>query len=179
MIKVQGYATQNATSELKPFSFERRDVGSKDVQIDILYCGVCHSDIHQARNEWKRSIYPMVPGHEILGKVVKIGKDITTFKIGDTVGVGCMVNSCQVCDACKEGLEQYCENGATFTYNSKDKTTGKPTYGGYSNTVVVTENFVLKIPDSLDPKTSAPLLCAGVTTYSALLHWNVKPGQPV
>lgn len=179
MIKSQGYAAQNANSKLMPFSFERRDVGPKDVQIDILYCGVCHSDIHQARDEWERSNYPMVPGHEIIGKVVKVGSKVTKFKKGDTVGVGCMVDSCRVCKECKQGLEQYCENGATYTYNSRDKKTGQETYGGYSNTIVVTENFVLKIPDNLDPKTSAPLLCAGITTYSALRHWNVQPGQRI
>lgn len=179
MIKSKGYVATSSTSLLVPFSFERRELRPHDVLIEILYCGVCHSDIHQARNEWKRSNYPMVPGHEIVGKVSKIGKKVTKFKEGDIVGVGCMVDSCQKCENCKLGLDQYCLNGSTYTYNSKDKVTGEPTYGGYSNNIVVTENFILKIPKKLVTKSSAPLLCAGITTYSALRHWKVKKGDKV
>jgi len=179
MIKSKGYAATSPTSSLTPFSFERRDLRLNDVLIEILYCGVCHSDIHQARNEWKRSNYPLVPGHEIVGRVIKTGKKVTKFKEGDIVGVGCMVDSCQNCESCKTGIEQYCLNGATYTYNSKDKVTNEPTYGGYANNIVVTENFVLKMPKNLNLKSAAPLLCAGITTYSALRHWNVKKSDKV
>jgi uncharacterized zinc-type alcohol dehydrogenase-like protein len=174
-----GYATHSATAPLKHFTFERREPGPKDVQIDILYCGVCHSDLHTARNEWTNTTYPVVPGHEIVGRVAKVGKDVRKFKVGDQVGVGCMVDSCRVCESCKAGLENYCENGATFTYNSEDKHLGGMTYGGYSKSVVVIEDFVLRIPEGLELAVAAPLLCAGITTYSPLHHWKVGKGSKV
>jgi alcohol dehydrogenase (NADP+) len=178
-IPTKGFATHSPTSTVGPFSFERRQPGPHDVQIDILFCGVCHSDIHTARNEWPNTTYPCVPGHEIVGRVTKVGPGVTKFKEGDLAGVGCMVDSCRHCSACKEGLEQYCEVGTTFTYNSPDKHLGGMTYGGYSERVVVDENYVLHIPKNLDPAASAPLLCAGITTYSPLHHWGVGQGQKV
>ena len=178
MIKVKAYATPAADAPLAPFSFERRDPGPHDVQIEILYCGVCHSDLHQARNDWSNSIYPMVPGHEIIGRVIGVGPEVTRFKQGDHVGVGCMVDSCLKCDACEDGLEQYCRCGATYTYNALDRE-GAPTYGGYSDRIVVKESFVVKIPDGLDLKAAAPLLCAGITTWSPLRHWNVGEDSKV
>ncbi len=181
-IAVQGYATHSATSELAPFTFERRDPRPMDVVIDILYCGICHSDIHFARNEWGWTEYPFVPGHEIIGRVAAIGGDVTTFKPGDLVGVGCLVDSCRYCASCGDGLEQYCENGFTGTYGGDDKIGGTPhpkTFGGYSEKITVDERFVLRIPDNLDPAAAAPLLCAGITTYSPLRHWKVGPGQKV
>ena len=180
MIKTAAYATQSATSPLAPFSIERREPLPNDVAIEILYCGICHSDIHQARNEWGGgSLYPMVPGHEILGRVSKIGSEVTKFKVGDLVGVGCMVDSCRHCASCHEGLEQYCEEGNTGTYNAHDKKHGGMTFGGYSERVTVDENYVLHIPKNLDMKAAAPLLCAGITLYSPLKHWNVQPGQKI
>ncbi|HNQ78468.1 MAG TPA: NAD(P)-dependent alcohol dehydrogenase [Acidobacteriota bacterium] len=178
-MKVDGYATKSAKDKLGPHSFERRDQRPNDVVIEILYCGVCHSDIHQARNDWGGSIYPMVPGHEIIGKVVSVGKDVKSFKPGDSVGVGCMVDSCRKCSACEQGLEQYCEHGATFTYNDTDRHDKMPTYGGYSEKIVVSDKFVVKIPDGLDLKGAAPLLCAGITTWSPLRHWKVGKGSKV
>ncbi len=178
-IKTAGYAAHSSTSPLQPFSFERRDPGPTDVQIDILYCGVCHSDLHTARNEWTNTTYPVVPGHEIVGRVVKTGTQVRKFKAGDLAAVGCMVDSDRVCASCKAGLEQYCEGPATFTYNSEDKHLGGMTYGGYSKTIVVDEAFVLRPPANLDPAATAPLLCAGITTYSPLRHWNVQKGQKV
>ncbi|EIL86820.1 NAD(P)-dependent alcohol dehydrogenase [Rhodanobacter sp. 115] len=175
----RGYAAQSATQPLGPFRFERRDPRPDDVVIDILYCGVCHSDLHQVRNEWGGSIYPMVPGHEIIGRVSAVGATVSQFKVGDMVGVGCMVDSCQHCEACAHGLEQYCEEGATFTYNSTDRHDGSPTHGGYSERIVTAEKFVLRIPDGLDPKAAAPLLCAGITTWSPLRHWNIGKGSKV
>ena len=179
MPKSLAYAAKSATTPLLPYSFERRTSRAKDVQIEILYCGVCHSDIHQARNEWGGSAYPMVPGHEIVGRVTAIGKSVTKFKKGDVVGVGCMVDSCKKCHSCKDGLEQYCENGFTGTYNGIDKKSGEPTQGGYSEQVVVDESFVLKVPKNLDLAAAAPLLCAGITTYSPLKHWKIKKGDRV
>ncbi len=173
-----GYAAKSATDKLVPFAFQRRNVGKLDVLIDIQYCGICHSDIHNARNEMGHSVYPMVPGHEIIGKVFKVGSAVKKFKVGDTVGVGCFVDSCRKCDTCKEGLEQYCENGATITFNSKDKY-GDVTKGGFSNNIVVDQDFVLKISPKLNPATAAPLMCAGITTYSPLKHWKVGKGQKV
>ena len=178
-IKTVGYAAQSATSLLAPFLLERRTPGPKDVQIDILYCGVCHSDLHTVRNEWANSVYPVVPGHEIIGRVAKVGDKVRNFKAGDLAAVGCMVDSDRTCAACKTGLEQYCESGATFTYNSEDKHLGGMTYGGYSRTIVVDEAFVLRPPTNLDPAATAPLLCAGITTYSPLRHWKVGKGQRV
>jgi uncharacterized zinc-type alcohol dehydrogenase-like protein len=178
-MQAKAYAAQSATTPLVPFSFERREPGPHDVQIDITYCGVCHSDLHTARGEWGGTLYPCVPGHEIVGRVAKVGEHVSRFKEGDTVGVGCLVDSCQHCGSCAEGLEQYCENGWTGTYNSPEQGTGANTYGGYSNKIVVKDKFVLKLPDNLDPAAAAPLLCAGITTYSPLRHWKVGPGQTV
>jgi len=174
-----GYATESADQPLGPFSFERRDVGPTDVRIEISYCGVCHSDLHTARNEWKNTVYPCLPGHEIVGKVVEVGGEVTKFKLGDLAGVGCMVESCRTCASCQEGLEQYCENGFVGTYNGVEKQTGKVTFGGYSKEIVVDEAFVLRLPENLDLAAVAPLLCAGITTYSPLRHWKVGPGQKV
>lgn len=179
MTKTLAYAAQAATTPLTPFTFERREPGANDVQIEILYCGVCHSDIHQARNEWGGSMYPMVPGHEIVGKVTKIGKNVKKFKVGDLAAVGCMVDSCHKCGSCKDGLEQYCENGFVGTYNGLEKKTNELTYGGYSDKIVTKESFVLKVPKNLKLAAVAPLLCAGITTYSPLKHWKIKKGQRV
>lgn len=176
---VKSWAAQSPSSALAPFSIGRRAPLPHDVVIDILYCGVCHSDLHQARNEWGGSIYPLVPGHEIVGRVVQTGSEVTKFRAGDLAAVGCMVDSCRVCPSCRRGLEQYCENGATFTYNSEDKALGEPTYGGYSESIVVDEAFTLRVPDGMDLAAAAPLLCAGITTYSPLRHWKAGPGQKV
>lgn len=179
MSKVKAYAAQSATSHLEPLNIERRDITEDDVEIEILYCGICHSDIHTVRNDWKNAKYPSVPGHEIVGRVTKTGNKANNFVKGQLVGVGCMVDSCQHCSACEENLEQYCENGATFTYNSKDKHLGGHTFGGYSEKIVVDRKFVLKVPENLDIKAVAPLLCAGITTWSPLKHWKVKKGDKV
>jgi uncharacterized zinc-type alcohol dehydrogenase-like protein len=177
---VKAYGATASTEDLKPLDIKRRATGKDDIKIDITYCGVCHSDIHMARNDWKGASYPVVPGHEIIGRVVEVGANVSTHKIGDLVGVGCMVDSCQTCSSCQQDLEQFCENGATFTYNSPDKhLEGKQTYGGYSTSVVVDEKFVLRIPGNLDEAATAPLLCAGVTTWSPLTHWKVKKGDKV
>ena len=178
MLKNIGYAAQSATTPLAPFSFERREPGSTDIQLDILYCGVCHSDLHQVRNEWKGSTFQIVPGHEIVGRVVKVGARVTGFKVGDLASVGCMVDSCRSCPDCKEGLEQFCPQGV-YTYNSPDPHTGKMTYGGYSTVVVVDQHFVLHVSGKLNPAAVAPLLCAGITTWSPLRHWKVGKGQKV
>jgi uncharacterized zinc-type alcohol dehydrogenase-like protein len=180
MFQCTGYAAQTAEAPLTPFSFERRDPGPTDVQIEILFCGVCHSDIHTARSEWGPSLYPVVPGHEIVGRVTAVGAEVTKFKAGDLAGVGCLVDSCRTCPSCREGFEQYCETGFTGTYNSPDsKTPGQHTYGGYSRSIVVDQAFVLRIPNNLDLAAVAPLLCAGITTYSPLRHWKVGPGSKV
>lgn len=179
MIKAFGYAAQDASTPLAPFSFERRDPKENDVQIEILYCGVCHSDLHTARAEWGGTNYPCVPGHEIVGRVTRVGSGVKKFKEGDLVGVGCMVDSCRTCRSCQEGLEQYCEVGFTGTYNGPEQGTGANTYGGYSDTITVDESFVLRVPEGLDPAATAPLLCAGITTYSPLRRWRVQPGQKV
>jgi uncharacterized zinc-type alcohol dehydrogenase-like protein len=179
MIAAKAYAAQNAKSPLTPFSFQRRTPSPHDVWFEILYCGVCHSDIHQVRDEWGGSIYPMVPGHEIVGRVKEVGKDVKRFKVGDLAGVGCLVDSCRSCENCKQGLENYCLNGMVGTYNGYERDGKTPTYGGYSNEIVVHEDFVLKIPSSLDLKAVAPLLCAGITTYSPLRHWKVGKGHKV
>ena len=178
MFPTKGYAAHRAEEPLKPFSFERRDPEPNDVMLDILFCGVCHSDLHMARNEWGGTKYPCVPGHEIVGRVVKVGKDVRKFKEGDLAAVGCLVDSCRTCPECDKGFEQYCD-GAILTYNSKDRHTGGVTYGGYSKTVVVDQEFVLRIPAGLDPAAAAPLLCAGITTYSPLRHWEVGAGHKV
>jgi uncharacterized zinc-type alcohol dehydrogenase-like protein len=179
VIKAFGYAAQDATTPLSPFRFERREPRESDVQIEILYCGVCHSDLHTARAEWGGTLYPCVPGHEIVGRVTRVGPGVQKFKEGDLVGVGCMVDSCRTCRSCREGLEQYCEVGFTGTYNGPEQGTGANTYGGYSDTVVVDESFVLKVPDGMDLAAAAPLLCAGITTYSPLRRWRVQPGHKV
>ncbi|KQT24788.1 hydroxyacid dehydrogenase [Chryseobacterium sp. Leaf405] len=160
-------------------NIERREVTPKDVEIEILYCGVCHSDLHTARNDWGGSMYPAVPGHEIIGRIVSVGREVSKFKVGDLAGVGCMVDSCGHCESCKHDLEQYCLNGFTGTYNGKDKHLGGHTFGGYSQKVVVDEGFVLSIPENLDLSAVAPLLCAGITTWSPLRHWNVGPNSKV
>ncbi len=178
MIPVKGYAAQTPTTDLAPWNFERRDVGPNDVQFDILFCGVCHSDLHQIKNDWFPGIFPMVPGHEIVGRVAKVGKNVKGFKVGDLAGTGCMVNSCQLCENCKNDLEQYClDGGSTQTYNSYERDGKTPTYGGYSNSIVVNEKFVLHISEKLDLAATAPLLCAGITTYSPLRHWKVGKGH--
>ena len=178
----KAFAAQSATSRLAPHSIKRRSPRPQDVQLEILYCGVCHSDLHQARNEWQHAlptVYPCVPGHEIVGRVVKVGSAVKKLKEGDIAAVGCLVDSCRKCAACLDGDEQYCENGATFTYNGEDKVLGGVTYGGYSESVVVDADFVFRVPNGLDPAGAAPLLCAGITTYSPLRHWKVGKGQKV
>jgi alcohol dehydrogenase (NADP+) len=179
MLQTRGYATDGPASRLKPFNFERREPGAHDVVIEILYCGVCHSDIHQARNEWGNSIYPMVPGHEIVGRVKRAGPGVTRFKEGDLAGVGCFVDSCRVCSNCKDGEEQYCENHLVATYNGTESDEKTPTYGGYSSQIVVDENYTLKVSPDLPLAEVAPLLCAGITTYSPLKHFNVREGRRV
>lgn len=179
MIATKGYAVQNATTAPAPFSYEHRDPGPNDIVIDIEFCGICHSDIHQARNEWGNSLYPMVPGHEIVGRVAAVGSAVTKFKVGDTAAVGCMVDSCRSCESCEANEEQYCDRGAiVFTYNSKDKQ-GNLTFGGYGEHIVLDEAFALHVPSNLDPAATAPLLCAGITTYSPLKHWGAGPGKTV
>src|SRR5678810_267340 len=179
MIQATGYAALKPKSALAPFDFERRSPGDHDIVIDIHYCGICHSDIHQVGDEWGRSIFPMVPGHEIVGIVSQIGTKVTDYKVGDRVGVGCFVNSCRKCTSCDKGLEQYCLEGATLTYNDVEMDGKTPTYGGYSNKIVVDENYVLQIPENLPLDRAAPLLCAGITLYSPLVHWNAGPGKKV
>jgi uncharacterized zinc-type alcohol dehydrogenase-like protein len=179
MNEVKAYAAFDPKKPLGPFSISRREAQKKDVVIDIKYCGVCHSDVHQARDEWGGSVFPMVPGHEIVGIVCGIGGDVKKYKVGDKVGVGCMVNSCRTCSACKEGLEQFCEVHMVPTYNGFEKDGKTPTYGGYSTHVTVDEDFVLKIPENLPLDAAAPLLCAGITTYSPLKHWGAGPGKRV
>ena len=179
MINTHGYAVQSATDSPAPFEYKHREPGAKDVHIEIEFCGICHSDIHQARNEWGNAIYPMVPGHEIVGTVKAVGKDVKKFKVGDRAAIGCMVDSCGTCPSCKEGEEQYCTGDhLVLTYNSKDKN-GELTFGGYGTDIVATEEFVLKVPGNLDPAATAPLLCAGITTYSPLKHWGAGPGKKV
>ena len=179
MIAAKGYAAHSATSPVAPFQFERREPGPHDLQIEILFCGICHSDIHQARNEWGNSIFPMVPGHEIVGRVVKTGDQVKKAKVGDYVGVGCMVDSCRTCSNCTQGLEQYCLNGSVPTYNGIEKDGKTHTYGGYSNLIVVNEAFTFTVKDTKNLAAVAPLLCAGITTYSPLRYWKVGKGQKV
>jgi uncharacterized zinc-type alcohol dehydrogenase-like protein len=178
-MKTIGYAAQTAESPLAPFNFERRALRGNDVALEVLYCGVCHSDLHSARNDWGVGIYPLVPGHEIVGRVIEVGPDVTRYKIGDNVAVGCMVDSCQQCDQCHSDHEQYCRNVRTDTYNSPDRIDGQITMGGYSKHLVSREEFVLRIPEGLDIAKVGPLLCAGITTYSPLRTWNVGPGSRV
>lgn len=179
MSQAKAYAAQSATTPLAPYNIERRAPRPDDIAITIDYCGVCHTDIHYTRNDWGRSQYPMVPGHEIIGRVTAVGSDVTGFKEGDTVGVGCMVDSCRHCAACEDGLEQYCLKGMTATYNGNDRQDGSLTFGGYSDAIVVSERFVVRVPEGLDPASAAPILCAGVTTYSPLRHYGVKAGDKV
>jgi uncharacterized zinc-type alcohol dehydrogenase-like protein len=176
---VKAYAAQTATSSLAPHAIGRREPGPTDVEMDILFCGVCHSDLHQAQNEWHNTLYPCVPGHEIVGRVTRVGKDVKKFKAGDMGATGCMVDSCRTCENCKNGNEQYCLSFPVFTYNGQDKHLGGHTFGGYSTSIVVDEAFTLRVPAGMDLAATAPLLCAGITTYSPLRHWKVGPGQKV
>ncbi len=179
MHTTHGYAAFSASTALAPWSFSRRDTGARDVRIDILFCGICHSDLHTVRGEWGGVRYPLVPGHEIVGRVTAVGVEVSRYAVGDVVGVGCIVDSCRECPSCSRGLEQYCDAGMTGTYDSIEKVTGLPTQGGYSTNIVVDERYVLRIPAGLDPAQAAPLLCAGITTFSPLRHWNVGPGSRV
>ena len=176
---VKAFGTEAADADLKEMTIARRDVTSKDIEIEILYCGVCHSDLHTARNDWGFTSYPAVPGHEIVGRVTKVGSEVSKLKVGDLAGVGCLVDSCQTCESCKKDLEQYCLTGFTGTYGGADKHLGGYTFGGYSQKIVVDEHFVLKVPANLDLAAVAPLLCAGITTWSPLRHWNVTKGSKV
>jgi len=179
MISSRAYAATAADSDLASWSFERRDVGAQDVRIDIRWCGICHSDVHFARGDWGPAAYPAVPGHEIVGYVTSVGSAVSDLHVGDLVGVGCLVDSCRTCPSCEAGLENYCDVGMTGTYSGVEKETGRPTYGGYSDTIVVDRHFVLQMPAGIDPTTAAPLLCAGITTYSPLRHWNCVPDMRV
>jgi uncharacterized zinc-type alcohol dehydrogenase-like protein len=192
VIKVTGYAAHHSFTRLKPFEFERKEAGPREIEIDVLYCGVCHSDIHQVKNEWSNTVYPCVPGHEVVGRVTRIGEEVTAHKVGDMVGVGCMIDSCRECEPCRHGEENYCEGGNSWlaTYNGPmvpaaqapdgDNMYGQDnTFGGYSSMLVVREDFVLKIPVGLQPEVAAPILCAGVTTYSPMKHFGVKAGDKV
>jgi len=179
MLVCTGFAAQSADQPLGPITFNRRDLGLQDVQIEILYCGVCHSDLHYARNEWHFTTYPAVPGHEIVGRVLAVGAEVTSFKPGDRAGVGCIVDSCRTCPSCQEGLEQYCETGMVGTYGSTEPVIGGPTHGGYSKHIVVDQAYVLHIPDGLELASAAPLLCAGITLYSPLRHWRAGPGKKI
>ena len=177
--KVKAFGTDAPTADLKEIQINRREITAKDIEIEILYCGVCHSDLHTARNDWGGTVYPAVPGHEIVGKITKVGKDVTKLKVGDFAAVGCLVDSCGECSSCKADLEQYCQNGFVGTYNGKDKHLHMQTFGGYSEKVVVDEHFVLKVPANLDLAATAPLLCAGITTWSPLRYWKVGPNSKV
>ncbi len=179
MIKTRGFAALSAKADLTPFDFERREPKDHDVLIEIKFCGICHSDIHQVKDEWGFSIFPMVPGHEISGIVAKVGSKVTKFQVGDRVGVGCMVDSCQNCTRCMNDLEQFCVEGSTGTYNAMERDGKTPTFGGYSDKIVVKEDFVLHIPENIPLDAAAPLLCAGITTYSPLKHWKAGPGKKV
>ncbi len=178
-MSTKAFGTYAADQPLEHLAIERRSVTPHDVAIEILFCGICHSDLHSARNEWHGTVYPIVPGHEIVGKITQIGSHVTRYKVGDIVGVGCLVDSCRTCEHCEADLEQFCDNGHTQTFNSPDKHLGGMTFGGYSESIVVDENFVLRIPENLDLAATAPLLCAGITTYSPMKHWNVGPGKKV
>jgi uncharacterized zinc-type alcohol dehydrogenase-like protein len=179
MIKVKGYAATSSNSPLAPFAFLRREPKEHDVVVDIMFCGICHSDIHNAKNEWGGTTYPVVPGHEIAGVVSAVGTKVTKHKVGDRVGIGCLVDSCRTCASCKEDLENFCENGYVGTYGGQEKDGSGITQGGYSNVIVANEDFVLKIPDSIPLDKAAPLLCAGITLYSPLMHWKAGPGKKV
>ncbi|NNM56631.1 NAD(P)-dependent alcohol dehydrogenase [Acidocella sp.] len=179
MLTCTGFAAASPTTPLAPITFNRRDVGADDVQIEILYCGVCHSDLHFARDEWHFTVYPAVPGHEIIGRVTSVGAGVSKYKVGEYVGVGCMVDSCRTCPSCVEGLEQYCDKGNVGTYGGTEPVIGGPTFGGYSSSIVVDQSFVLRIPEGMDLASTAPLLCAGITLYSPLKHWGAGPGKKV
>lgn len=179
MSQVKAYAAESAQSAMAPLSIDRRELRADDVAIEIDYCGVCHTDIHFANNDWGVTVYPVVPGHEIIGRVTAVGDQVTRFKAGDAVGVGCMVDSCRTCSSCEAGLEQYCAEGMTGTYNGQDRHDGSITFGGYSERIVVSDRFVVNLPEKLDPASAAPLLCAGITTYSPLRHYGVKAGHKV
>ena len=178
-MSTKAFAAQSATSPLAPFAIARREPTARDVEIDILFCGVCHSDLHFARNEWGFTSFPVVPGHEILGRVTRVGKEVHKFKVGDLAAVGCLVDSCRTCSSCKSGLEQFCTGGPVFSYNGPDKHSGGMTFGGYSEKIVVDEEYTLKVPSNLDPARAAPLLCAGITTYSPLRKWGAGKGKKV
>lgn len=175
----RAFGTDAAEAPLKELDIRRREVTPHDVEIEILYCGICHSDLHSVHNDWGGTVYPIVPGHEIVGRITKIGENVTKFKIGDLAGVGCIVDSCRECDHCHEGEEQFCDNGWTVVFNSPDKKHGGITYGGFSESIVVDENYVVHVPDSLDLPSAAPILCAGITVYSPLKHWNIGPCKNV
>ena len=177
--EVKAYGAKDSKADLEPMNIKRRDILDDDVEIDITYCGVCHSDIHTVHNDWGNAVYPMIPGHEIIGRVTAIGADVSDFEEGQLVGVGCLVDSCQSCASCNDNLEQFCENGATMTYGSKDKHMDDHTHGGYTTSIVVNKEFVLHIPENLEEKAVAPLLCAGITTFSPLNNWKVKKGDKV
>src|SRR5690606_34647751 len=180
MLATKAFAAYDQEKPLAPFDFERREVKENDILIDILFCGVCHSDLHQVRNEWGGANYPLVPGHEIVGRITKVGSKVTRFKEGDLAGIGCFVDSCRHCPSCQEGLEQYCEEGMVGTYNAVDKRNDNAiTYGGYSTQIVVDENYVLKVPENLELSRVAPLLCAGITTYSPIMQWKIGEGHRV
>lgn len=176
---IKAFGTEAPAADLKQMNIDRRETTAKDIEIDILFCGVCHSDLHTARNEWHGTVYPNVPGHEIVGRITRVGEKVTKFKVGDLAAVGCMVDSCRECEQCKKGSEQYCEKGNIQTYNGRDKHLNKQTFGGYSEKIVVDEDFVLRVPANLDLAATAPLLCAGITTWSPLKHWNAGPGKKV
>jgi uncharacterized zinc-type alcohol dehydrogenase-like protein len=178
-IRATGFAAQNKTAKLEKWEFERNAPEANDVQIEVMFCGVCHSDIHQARDEWHNTVWPSVPGHEVVGKVSQIGSAVTKFKVGDIVGVGCMINSCGHCENCKSGDQQYCTNGVIQTYNGPSIPDGSNTFGGYSNNLIANEHFVMRIPEKIAPEKAAPLLCAGVTTFSPMKHWNIGKGHKV
>jgi uncharacterized zinc-type alcohol dehydrogenase-like protein len=179
MTRTLGYAAHSATTPLEQMAFDRREPGPTDVEIDIQFCGVCHSDLHTVRSEWPGTVYPVIPGHEIVGRVSRVGSGVKAFAAGDLAAIGCMVDSCGVCPDCREGLEQYCQGGLVLTYNSPDRHLGGMTFGGYSTRIVVDERFVLRVPENLDPAATAPLLCAGITTYSPLRHWGAGRGSRV
>jgi uncharacterized zinc-type alcohol dehydrogenase-like protein len=177
--EVKAYGTEAANAPLHSMNIERRELLPNDVEMEILYCGICHSDLHQIKNEFGGAMFPIVPGHEIVGKVTKIGEDVKGFKVGDLAGIGCIIDSCGKCESCKDGLEQFCDGGLTFSFNSPDKYLGKATYGGFSETYVAHEKYMLHIPETLDLASAAPLLCAGITVYSPLKYWQAGPGKQV